>query len=86
MQAALAAAIISWDVRGLPPSSWAQGGKASQRKGLFEFSGTARSTCVRAWCGGQGGGENSSYPLELGKEGGPRAWQVPLLAGLEISK
>lgn len=87
MQAALAAAIISWDARGLPPSSWAQGGKASQRKGLFEFSGMARSTGVRARCGGQGEvGENSSYPLELGKEGGPRAWQVPLLAGLEISK
>lgn len=25
-------------------------------------------------------------PLELGREGGPRVWQVPLLAGLEISK
>ena len=34
---------------------------------------------------GRGGGDYRC-PSELGKEGGPRAWQVPLLAGLEISK
>lgn len=36
-------------------------------------------------CGGQGGGGTHCY-LELDKKGGPRAWKVPLLAGLEISK
>lgn len=84
MQAALAA-IISWDVRGLPPAlgprvvSLLKKGDAQVLWHGLRYGGVHLGE-------GRGGGENSCCPLELGKEGGPRVWPVPLLAGLEISK
>lgn len=89
MQAALAA-IISWDARGLPPQHLGPG--VTPPRGSVHTSPPAGpEVWVCALGGEQGeakqeGGEDCCCPLELGKEGGPKAWQVPLLAGLEISK